>query len=153
MNPGARFVPLKLDFLAWFISLMLMALFPNQSQSKCSINLAFEWKWRWHLLNRGPRTSYYCHQHISSPTSITNIDITQSTTIKDTFKGTSQIAGRKSCQEEEEDLIWFLVPVGLRVVAIQHEKTGFYIAMNSDAKIFASVRTSILISTWQCQVQ
>ena len=62
--------------------------------------------------------------------------------IKDMFKGTSQIAGRKSCQEEEEDLIWFLVPVGLRVVAIQHEKTGFYIAMNSDAKIFASVRSS-----------
>ena len=60
--------------------------------------------------------------------------------IKNIFKGTSQIAGRKSCQEEEEDLIWFLVPVGLRVVAIQHEKTGFYIAMNSDAKIFASVR-------------
>ena len=64
--------------------------------------------------------------------------------LKSNVKGTSQIAGRKSCQEEEEDLIWFLVPVGLRVVAIQHEKTGFYIAMNSDAKIFASVRIFIL---------
>ena len=83
-----------------------------------------------------------------SPTHfVSNIRHQHRLDIKHTFKGTSQIAGRKSCQEEEEDLIWFLVPVGLRVVAIQHEKTGFYIAMNSDAKIFASVRLSILMST------
>ena len=34
----------------------------------------------------------------------------------------------------------FLIPVGLRVVAIQHEETGFYIAMNTDGMIFTTVK-------------
>ena len=51
------------------------------------------------------------------------------------------IFARKEEQESKDNLIWFLIPVGLRVVAIQHEKTGKYVAMNSDAKIFASVNS------------
>lgn len=33
-----------------------------------------------------------------------------------------------------------LIPVGLRVVAIQGVKTGFYIAMNGEGMLYSSVR-------------
>lgn len=33
-----------------------------------------------------------------------------------------------------------LIPVGLRIVAIQGSKTGFYLAMNSDGYLYTSVR-------------
>lgn len=32
-----------------------------------------------------------------------------------------------------------LIPVGLRIVAIQGAKTGFYLAMNSDGYLYTSV--------------
>ena len=41
-------------------------------------------------------------------------------------------------QRERTELI--LVPVGLRQVAIMHEKTKRYIAMDSDGNIYSTVR-------------
>lgn len=37
-----------------------------------------------------------------------------------------------------------LIPVGLRVVAIQSVKTGLYIAMNGEGHLYTSVSDSIL---------
>lgn len=38
-----------------------------------------------------------------------------------------------------------LIPVGLRVVAIQSVKTGLYIAMNGEGHLYTSVSTTLLL--------
>lgn len=35
-----------------------------------------------------------------------------------------------------------LIPVGLRIVAIQSTKTGLYVAMNSEGYLYTSVRSA-----------
>ena len=37
-------------------------------------------------------------------------------------------------------MTWLLIPVGLRVVALQNEATSLYIGMNSEGRIYTSVR-------------
>ena len=73
-----------------------------------------------------------------------------------------QVTGCREDQFDKDHFVWYLIPVkgqksngkyliltnyctlsvpckvGLRVVAIQHEKTKLYIAMNSDSRILAS---------------
>ena len=49
-----------------------------------------------------------------------------------------QVQGCREDQFDKDHFVWYLIPVGLRVVAIQHEKTKLYIAMNSDSRILAS---------------
>ena len=56
-----------------------------------------------------------------------------------------QVTAARKEQFDDDQFVWFLVPVGLRVVAIQHEKTKLYISMNSDSRIFASVNLAFLI--------
>ena len=55
-----------------------------------------------------------------------------------------QVTAARKEQFDDDQFVWFLVPVGLRVVAIQHEKTKLYISMNSDSRIFASVNLAFL---------
>ena len=42
---------------------------------------------------------------------------------------------------ESPATIFFLIPVGLRVVALQNEATSGYIAMNSEGRIYTTVST------------
>lgn len=65
-------------------------------------------------------------------------------------------AMRKHCEHLRERMIvltlllpfWFfavqfnLIPVGLRIVAIQSTKTGLYVAMNSEGYLYTSVRSA-----------
>ena len=44
---------------------------------------------------------------------------------------------------DDENTIFFLIPVGLRIVSIQHMDTMLYVAMNSEGKLYASVRDLI----------
>ncbi|KAL7875814.1 hypothetical protein AOLI_G00107770 [Acnodon oligacanthus] len=41
--------------------------------------------------------------------------------------------------ENSSFLLFNLIPVGLRIVAIQSTKTGLYIAMNSEGYLYTSV--------------
>lgn len=45
----------------------------------------------------------------------------------------------KGTQEEGDCTIFFLIPVGLRIVAIQHRDTHLYIAMNVEGRIYTTV--------------
>jgi len=49
---------------------------------------------------------------------------------KGSIRGTSQ---------NDDSTIFFLIPVGLRIVSIQHMETMLYIAMNGDGKLYSSV--------------
>lgn len=42
--------------------------------------------------------------------------------------------------DEGSNAIFFLIPVGLRVVSIQHVDTLLYIAMNSEGRLYLTVR-------------
>ncbi|MEQ2278445.1 Fibroblast growth factor 12 [Xenotaenia resolanae] len=47
------------------------------------------------------------------------------------------------CQDENSDYTLFnLIPVGLRVVAIQGVKAGLYVGMNAEGFLYTSVRES-----------
>eukprot|EP00064_Thunnus_orientalis_P005439 superscaffoldBa00000534_g5453 len=45
-----------------------------------------------------------------------------------------------SKDENSDNTLFNLIPVGLRVVAIQGVKSGFYIAMNGEGMLYSSVR-------------
>ena len=44
--------------------------------------------------------------------------------------------------------VFFLIPVGLRVVALQNESTSGYIAMNSEGRMYTTVRELIELMYW-----
>ena len=46
----------------------------------------------------------------------------------------------------DESTIFFLIPVGLRIVSIQHMETMLYIAMSSEGKLYTSVSITALFS-------
>lgn len=43
-------------------------------------------------------------------------------------------------EKDSQFVTWLLIPVGLRVVALQNEATSLYIGMNSEGRIYTSVR-------------
>lgn len=45
----------------------------------------------------------------------------------------------RGVKDESESTIFFLIPVGLRVVAIQHRETQLYVAMNAEGRIYTAV--------------
>ena len=49
---------------------------------------------------------------------------------------------------ESPATIFFLIPVGLRVVALQNEATSGYIAMNSEGRIYTTVSTGLFIELY-----
>ena len=42
-------------------------------------------------------------------------------------------------EKDSQFVTWLLIPVGLRVVALQNEATSLYIGMNSEGRIYTSV--------------
>lgn len=46
------------------------------------------------------------------------------------------VGGNKD--KSDPSCMFYLIPVGLRVVSIQHAETGNFVAMNSNGKIYAS---------------
>ncbi|XP_076806841.1 fibroblast growth factor 13-like isoform X2 [Clavelina lepadiformis] len=44
----------------------------------------------------------------------------------------------KGVPEESDNTVFYLIPVGLRVVSIQHRDTLLYIAMNSEGRVYTS---------------
>ena len=48
----------------------------------------------------------------------------------------------KGVPEESDDTVFYLIPVGLRVVSIQHRDTLLYIAMNSEGRVYTSVSSN-----------
>ena len=45
-------------------------------------------------------------------------------------------------EKDSQFVTWLLIPVGLRVVALQNEATSLYIGMNSEGRIYTSVMLS-----------
>nr|BAC22072.1 fibroblast growth factor 11/12/13/14 [Ciona savignyi] len=44
----------------------------------------------------------------------------------------------RGVQEESDSTVFFLIPVGLRIVSIQHTQTLLYIAMNSEGRLYTT---------------
>ena len=42
--------------------------------------------------------------------------------------------------EQGDNSIFFLIPVGLRIVSIQHMETMLYVAMNSEGRLYSTVK-------------
>jgi len=47
-------------------------------------------------------------------------------------------------EKDSQFVTWLLIPVGLRVVALQNEATSLYIGMNSEGRIYTSVILSLI---------
>ncbi|XP_077970389.1 fibroblast growth factor 13-like isoform X2 [Styela clava] len=55
------------------------------------------------------------------------------------YLGLDQSSGQvRGFKEEGESTVFFLVPVGLRIVAIQHRDTHLYVALNAEGRIYTS---------------
>nr|XP_026694546.1 fibroblast growth factor 11/12/13/14 isoform X2 [Ciona intestinalis] len=46
--------------------------------------------------------------------------------------------GVKGVDDDSESTIFYLIPVGLRIVSIQHSETLLYIAMNSEGRLYTT---------------
>ena len=59
------------------------------------------------------------------------------------FLSVDREKGVKGIKQEDESTFFYLIPVGLRIVSIQHMESMLYIAMNSEGMLYASVSSSL----------